>query len=74
MNSSLVQRLYSSRTRTLSPTTNKLLKPKIDIHAKKEMTVRKIKQNQYYDRNTKSLGDLEMGDIVRIRPTVKGKS
>ena len=31
------------------------------------MTVRKNKQKQYYDRNTKPLNDLEKGDIVRIR-------
>ena len=37
-------------------------------HVKKEMTVRKNKQKQYYDRNTKSLNDLEKGDIVRNRP------
>ena len=68
MNSSPVQRLYGRRTRTLLPTKNKLLKPKIVTHVKKEMTVRKNKQKQYYDRNTKSLNDLEKGDIVRIRP------
>jgi hypothetical protein len=43
-------------------------KPKIATHVKKEMTVRKNKQKQYYDRNAKSLSDLEKGDIVRIRP------
>ncbi len=67
MNSSPVQRLYGRRTRTLLPTTNKFLKPKIATHVKKEMTVRKNKQKQYYDRNTKPLNDLEKGDIVRIR-------
>jgi hypothetical protein len=35
MNSSPVQRLYCRRTRTLLPTTNKLLKPKIATHIKK---------------------------------------
>ena len=68
MNSSPVQLLYGRRTRTFLPTTNKLLKPKITTHVKKEMTVRKNKQKQYYDRNAKSLSDLEKGDIVRIRP------
>ena len=68
MNSSPVQLLYGRRTRTFLPTTNKLLKPKITTHVKKEMTVRKNKQKQYYDRNTKSLNDLEKGDIVRNRP------
>ena len=68
MNSSPVQRLYGRRARTFLPTTNKLLKPKIATHIKKEMTVRKNKQKQHYDRNTKSLGDLEKGDIARIRP------
>ena len=68
LNSSPVQRLYGRRTRTLLPTTNTLRKPKRVTHVKKEMTVRKNKQKQYYDSNTKSLNDLEKGDIGRIRP------
>jgi transposase InsO family protein len=57
LNSSPVQRLYGRRTRTLLPTTNTLRKPKRVTHVKKEMTVRKNKQKQYYDSNTKSLND-----------------
>ena len=68
MNSSPVQRLYGRRTKTLLPTSQKLLKPKLATNVKRKLTLCKDKQKAYYDRSARHQRDLNNGEIVRIRP------
>ena len=75
MDSSPAQRLLGRRTRTLLPTTNRLLMPtRIDP----QKVTRQIKHSQerqsyYYDRNARDLEPLEEGDVVRIKPFTMNK-
>ena len=68
MTTSPVQRLMSRRTKTLLPTSGKLLKPKVVEGAKKEKEKIKAKQAQYYNKSAKDLPHLNKGDTVRIQP------
>ena len=63
------QRLMGHRTKTLLPTSNKLLQPKT-IHPKtvqSELTKRKEKQKFYYDRHTTPLNEFSKGDQVMMK-------
>ena len=68
LNSSPAQRLFGRRTKTLLPTSNHLLKPKIPKEVEDKLTLKKAKQAMYYDRGTKELEQLLPGDLVRIQP------
>ena len=68
LNSSPAQRLFGRRTKTLLPTSNHLLKPKIPKEVEDKLTLKKAKQAMYYDRGTKELEELLPGDLVRIQP------
>lgn len=61
------------RTKTLLPTTTKLLQPKLinpqSVH--KELRQRKTRQKYYYDRHTTTLRPLAVGDTVMMK--AKGK-
>ena len=48
LNSSPVQRLCGRRTKTLLPTSNQLLKPKIPTNIEDKARLRKVKQTWYY--------------------------
>ena len=63
-----VQRLMGRRTRTLIPTSEKLLQPKV-ISPKvvyREITQRKAKQEYYYDRHARHLKEMAVGDAVMM--------
>jgi len=68
LNSSPAQRLFGRRTKTLLPTSNHLLKPKIPKEVEDKLTLKKAKQAMYYDRGAKELEELLPGDLVRIQP------
>ena len=68
LNSSPAQRLFGRRMKTLLPTSNHLLKPKIPKEVEDKLTLKKAKQAIYYDRGTKELEELLPGDLVRIQP------
>ena len=68
LNSSPAQRLFGRRTKTLLPTSNHLLKPKIPKEVEDKLTLKKAKQAMYYDRGTKELEELLPGDLVRRHP------
>ena len=68
LNSSPAQRLFGQRTKTLLPTSNHLLKPKIPKEVEDKLTLKKAKQAMYYDRGAKELEELLPGDLVRIQP------
>ena len=68
MTSSPVQRLMSRRTRTVLPSTVKLLKPEVP-KAANELKAAKNRQAFYYNKNAKDLQPLKPGEIVRMKPT-----
>ena len=68
LNSSPVQRLFGRRTKTLLPTSNQLLKPKIPTNIEDKARLRKAKQTWYYNRGVTQLEELNPGDTVRIQP------
>ena len=68
LDSSPVQRLMGRRTRTLLPTSASLLKPKVPVMVKKQLTNKRRKQASLFNRGSKSLSELKPGDTVRMRP------
>ena len=73
LESSPVQRLMRRRTRTLLPTSARLLKPKLPKPAKELVTKKREKQAHYYNRGAKRLKELKPGDIVRMKPDPKDR-
>ena len=63
------QLLMSRRLRSIIPTSDALLKPKVlDAHKVMEkMELKQRKQKHYFDRQTKALPVLETGDRIRVR-------
>ena len=74
MKSSPAQRLMSRRTRTLLPTSEKLLKPKLAENVQEGKWKTRTKQAFYYNRNARDLPPLKTGDSVRIQPTSNPKA
>ena len=66
LETSPVQRLMSRRTKTLLPTTAKLLQPQIPDGQHKKMLANQERQAKYYDRGARTLPDLKPGDTVRM--------
>ena len=58
----------SRRTRTLLPSDNKLLRPKVAVDVREEKEKMKCKQAFYYNENARDLPPLKKGDTVRIQP------
>ncbi|VDI51087.1 Hypothetical predicted protein [Mytilus galloprovincialis] len=66
------QRLMNRRTKTLIPTKESLLKPKIEgQNVQKEIQYSKERQAHYYNQGAKELSSLKEGDVVRVEPTNK---
>ena len=72
--SSPAQGLISHRTRTLLPTSERLLKPKLAENVQEEKWKTKTKQAYYYNRNARDLPPLKTGDAVCIQPTNNAKA
>ncbi|KAK3745481.1 hypothetical protein QZH41_007545 [Actinostola sp. cb2023] len=69
MDSSPTQRLMNRRTRTLLPTTNALLQPRVVYpETVKDLNRRKQQQSAHFNRNAKDLPTLDEGDTVRMKP------
>ena len=66
LDTSPVQRLMSRRTKTLLPTTAKLLQPQNRDGQHKKMLANQERQAKYYDRGARTLPDLKPGDTVRM--------
>ena len=74
LGTSPVQRLFGRRTKTLLPTSSRLLSPQAVKDVQKDLYSRKAKQAFYYNRGTKELDPLQAGDSVRLRrPGQSGK-
>ena len=63
LNSSPVQRLFGRRTKTILPTSNRLLKPKLHEEVDQKLKLQKAKQSLQYN---KELEELRPGDTVRF--------
>ncbi|XP_064600844.1 uncharacterized protein K02A2.6-like [Liolophura sinensis] len=70
--SSSVQRLFGRRTRTLLTATSEFLKPKTIHRVADKLASRKLKQARYYNRSSRDLPDLQIGD-VRLKAYNKNK-
>ena len=73
--SSPVQRHMNRRTRTLLPTTARLLQPRyVNSEQERErMRYKQLVQAKYYNRQAHDLPVLEKGDVVRMKPFVLGE-
>ena len=68
LNSSPAQRLFGRRTKTLLPTSNQLLTPKVPEDVGEKIKLQKAKQSINYNRGTTELKELQPGDILRLQP------
>ena len=66
MRTSPAQRLFGRRTRCTIPTSRKLLEPTCMHSTKQELQQAKTKQAYYYNKGSKKLPTLKVGDAVRI--------
>jgi hypothetical protein len=61
------QRLYGRRLRGVVPTISKQLEPELYPGVQEKMKTSKDKQKQWYDRGSRPLKDLAVGDTIRLR-------
>ncbi|XP_051782584.1 uncharacterized protein K02A2.6-like [Erpetoichthys calabaricus] len=73
LNASPAQRLLSRRTRTLLPTHNNLLKPKV-MDTTHGLRLNQRRQEMYYNRHAKDMTTVTPGDKVRVQPTQSQKA
>ena len=66
LDASPVQRLMSCHTKTLLPTTARLLQPQIPDGQHKKILSNQEQQVKYYDRRARTLPDLKPGETVRM--------
>lgn len=61
------QLLMSRKLRDKLPTTHELLRPKVALRAREELTTTQARQKLYYDRGTKPLKTMTPDQMVRVR-------
>jgi transposase InsO family protein len=71
LGASPAQNLMNRRTKTLLPTSAKLLAPKVS-YPQEAMKRGKAKQAYYYNQHAKDLTPLQEGEVVRMKPLRKG--
>ena len=64
--SSPCQRLMSRRTRTLVPVTTNLLYPEVVDGVQESLQLRRQKAKSYFDKNAKTLPELDIGQDVQV--------
>ena len=69
MDSSPVQRMMSKRTKTLPPVAQHLLEPEIQSDVERKLTRKRRKAKKYFDRGSKELPELEVGQPIRLMPS-----
>ncbi|XP_062703852.1 uncharacterized protein LOC134286278 [Aedes albopictus] len=71
--SSPAQRLFSRRTRFGIPMCEEKYSPKIEEKVKEKITLNRRRAKAYYDRQSRSLPELEIGQpvFVKLKPTDK---
>ncbi|XP_068674762.1 uncharacterized protein [Montipora foliosa] len=73
MTTSPAERMLNRRTKTLLPTSQKLLEPKMNNTVTQEKGMIKDRQIKYYNATTKDLPPLSTGQAVMIEPDRKGQ-
>ena len=73
MGSSPAQRLFARRTRTLLPSSERLLKPKLTTAVPDKLIERQRRQATFYNKGAKDLPALKEGDKVMMEP-ITGQS
>ena len=73
-NASPSQRIFSRRTKTKLPTTEKLLVPNVSRHLSESITRKRQLAKYYHDKNSKNLSALEQAQAVYVQhqPVEKG--
>ena len=74
MDSSPVQRLMSKRTKTTLPVAQHLLEPEIQSDIERKLTKKRRRAKKYFDRGSKELPELEIGQPIRLTPSPKDTS
>ena len=69
MDSSLVQRLMSKRTKTLLPVAQHLLELEIQSGVERKLTEKRRKPKKYFERGSKELPELKTGKPIRLMPS-----
>lgn len=67
INTSPVQRIMSRRTRSLIPMSKKLLFPQVQHEVPKQLTNKKMQYKLHYDKRSRPLHDLEIGQGVVVK-------
>ena len=70
LNLSPVQRLFGRRTKTLLPSSHRLLKPKLPEEVDQKVKLQKATQSLQYNMGAKELEELRLGDSVIAGPEV----
>lgn len=65
------QRLLSRITRSLIPTPQENLKPKIVNNVSDTIRLEREKQKSYHDRNSKPASELQVGDKIRLQTSAR---
>ena len=69
MNSSPAQRMFGRRMQTNIPIANELLQPQLVMDVRERKKQKQEKQALYFNRHTRVLPDLQVGDHVRLQPS-----
>jgi hypothetical protein len=60
--------MMQRRTKSILPTTEKLLQPKLNKQVNQQQEKKQKKQAMYYNQNAKDLPKVKSGDVVRVQP------
>ena len=74
MNSYPVQRLMSKRTKTTLPLAQHLLEPELQPEITAKLILKRKKAKKYFDRGSKELLELRIGQSIRITSLPKDAS
>ena len=72
-NSSPAQRMMNRRTRTTLHTSTSPLKPRLTRNSAANIAKKQAKQQRYYNRGAKTLGQLKKGERVKVQPFGQGE-
>lgn len=67
LDTSPAQRLMNRRTKTLLPTSAKLLQPALNENVVTKLEEKQLKQGRYFNQHAKPLAELTEGDTVRVQ-------
>lgn len=68
LRNSPLQRIFGRRIKTLLPTSNSLLKPKIPEDVEQKLGLQKARQSFRYNQGARELEELHPGYIVHLQP------